>query len=807
MTREMELDFVFMRVRGFLDKSGFLSAGVHVDKRIEENGIFIRIPSQLLLSIDWKIGSSSNINNTNVTWSPGLPPIKKEIAVENDGTLEASIDAPVSASAAENEGATFTNDSIKIPDLENSSEVLKDGAVDKGHIYHVDPVDWSLLNKKRMRLILKKVSIGNESQLVHSSNDKLSSKEVQNPCKTELEDNSNRNDDDHSIRLTVNERKDEMSNGDDHGSQTDHEADNSDYGSSDDSDEFIPSKECKAKKKGSKRKIKKPTNQVTTCHSCQITFDSNSLYQRHYYFVHNKKRNLKVPKAGELFNKIIFDATQPEEMERNQEHWDDFHKSENLIKNETDSITPQCPNCNFLFPDQKTFLRHYIKCHTALEYNTKTPKCPRCIKCRIRFSSRSEYHLHYRNHHRSYTSVTADNISKDFPCPHCPYTTISTKYLKMHLLCHKKKAFSCPKCLKNFRRKEYVRLHVKRVHTEKQLKVKQPMIEEEIDGKKVGRKKTTNRKLPEVRTCHSCKITFNSNRNYQRHYYFFHKNKQKEVKPLASENGKEDAEKCTVKVDREDSRELAAEGGTDSVARHCPKCDFLLPNEKSYLRHYSRCQTVPKYQNPTPRCIRCRIRFSNRSDYHRHYRLHHYKKYVGEIDQSVVCEFCGDKFTQLTLDRHLKAVHKDGLKVFPCSECPFKSHSKSLTADHFTQKHTNEEFPCPQCPHRAASKNCLRKHLICHKDRTFPCPVCQKKFPRKEALKTHVKGVHTDERPDVCEVCNKRFHSPHMLKRHFIGVHSGQRFACPHCSASYSQRADLKRHIDKTHTASATLNT
>ena len=140
---------------------------------------------------------------------------------------------------------------------------------------------------------------------------------------------------------------------------------------------------------------------------------------------------------------------------------------------------------------------------------------------------------------------------------------------------------------------------------------------------------------------------------------------------------------------------------------------------------------------------------------------------------------------------------------FRCSECGRDCTTRQGLTRHMLT-HTGEKpFRCDVCERGFVQASDLTRHMRTHTgEKPYSCDVCGKAFNRQPHLSRHAR-THTDVRPYVCETCEKAFKFKRHLSDH-ARTHTGQKFLCPDCEASYTQRNSLNKHIQKHHSA---LNT
>ena len=107
--------------------------------------------------------------------------------------------------------------------------------------------------------------------------------------------------------------------------------------------------------------------------------------------------------------------------------------------------------------------------------------------------------------------------------------------------------------------------------------------------------------------------------------------------------------------------------------------------------------------------------------------------------------------------------------------------------------------PAPAPPPRTVHRAPMRK---------FKCDDCGKLWPSEHALTTH-RYTHTRERPYACSAtgCSESFSQICNLKSHVRSKHEKDtpKFKCHVCNKYYSSTPNLKKHLEKTHSAVATV--
>ena len=109
---------------------------------------------------------------------------------------------------------------------------------------------------------------------------------------------------------------------------------------------------------------------------------------------------------------------------------------------------------------------------------------------------------------------------------------------------------------------------------------------------------------------------------------------------------------------------------------------------------------------------------------------------------------------------------------------------------------------CELCGKTLNSKASLDYHLKRHRDPAkHYCPFCQH-FISKEKIASHdlVKCAQTAglEKKYECRACGKRFKGLASLQLH-RAIHEEKKFSCQFCERSFTQKGNMRTHIQKKH--------
>ncbi|CAC5413538.1 KRAB [Mytilus coruscus] len=197
----------------------------------------------------------------------------------------------------------------------------------------------------------------------------------------------------------------------------------------------------------------------------------------------------------------------------------------------------------------------------------------------------------------------------------------------------------------------------------------------------------------------------------------------------------------------------------------CPLCLKKFLYELNLKRHIS---LHSKFDTGPFECKICKATFKRKDTYSYHVRDHEYGK-------QFLCHACGKQFSVLqNLVSHAAThdrIHGIKKKSFKCEKCDKTYANRNGLNVHTLYKHTDKKLKCRYCSKIMAIPNTLKRHELRHTGvKKFECEYCGKKFYTKDLLKTHI-VVHTKERPFKCQICDKRFSQYGALSRHKKTMH------------------------------------
>uniref|UniRef100_A0A182PN80 Transcription factor grauzone n=1 Tax=Anopheles epiroticus TaxID=199890 RepID=A0A182PN80_9DIPT len=175
------------------------------------------------------------------------------------------------------------------------------------------------------------------------------------------------------------------------------------------------------------------------------------------------------------------------------------------------------------------------------------------------------------------------------------------------------------------------------------------------------------------------------------------------------------------------------------LSEKCPICEKVVSSKYALKAHVSHMHGSDSNQI----CDVCGKEFRTKQAMERHINEH-----MGvEVVQKVQCHVCQRWFHgKYNLRKHIRFMHIEGGKVFPCDLCSHESPNSRALLDHKKRVHVVERFECELCGKRFKRKLYLREHIASHTGQPlYECGICDAKFNSNANCYNHRKSKHPEE--------------------------------------------------------------
>ena len=199
-----------------------------------------------------------------------------------------------------------------------------------------------------------------------------------------------------------------------------------------------------------------------------------------------------------------------------------------------------------------------------------------------------------------------------------------------------------------------------------------------------------------------------------------------------------------------DGKHAQRKPATGIEERTCSTCSKVCRSVAALKDH---CST--QHEGEGLQCEQCDYRSSSRRALSSHITLHN--------EHEMLCGVCGETCSsEWLLKTHKKEKHQSRRgEVRNCGQCGQLFRDSKALKGHLKVVHVEEEkkFPCSFCSHKARSKHQLLVHESLHLPATLPCPNCGSLHHTQHYLDRHIRTVHGGEGGKVhqCGQCGKGF--------------------------------------------------
>jgi len=166
------------------------------------------------------------------------------------------------------------------------------------------------------------------------------------------------------------------------------------------------------------------------------------------------------------------------------------------------------------------------------------------------------------------------------------------------------------------------------------------------------------------------------------------------------------------------------------------------------------------------------------------------------------CTVCNQSFTRY---QHLvdHSVRHTGSKPHVCEHCGAQFSRPSSLKVHYRLHSGELPYSCEVCGAAFAQSSNLIQHTRSHHthDKPYVCSFCDERFAWTKDRALHEMRRHTHDKPFSCDVCGWQCLTKYDLRNHEKSRHGGERPAklhhCSHCTATFSKKSALVRHVRK----------
>ncbi|XP_044758662.1 zinc finger protein 26-like [Coccinella septempunctata] len=539
----------------------------------------------------------------------------------------------------------------------------------------------------------------------------------------------------------------------------------------------------------------------------------------------------------------------------------------NHMNKHTKEVKHQCSFCEF-----NTLWEGYLKMHIRRKHSDQSmdsgsAKEYPCQYCDYKAATPSTLKLHTNKHTRE----------QEHQCPYCPYKTVWTTYIKLHIqnkhfkgeksppskehpcsFCDYKaknstllrqhmnkhtreKVHQCPHCPFNTLWVTYMKLHIKRKHTENN--ESESTEKKDFQCQYCTYKAISLSHLKIHENKHTKAIEYKCNQcDFKTTWYGYLKFHIKRKHSAKSDVKEEEAKStfpcsfCPYKAINLSTLKVHQNKHTRENIYNCPHCEFKT-TWRAYIKSHIQRHNADNFKTRKQGvaavksfpCQYCSYVATQMGSLKLHVNSKHTRENMHKCPE---CDYECAVYGNLKM--HVRRKH--GLKPdengkYHCKECDFVSETASEIKIHLNEKHDlkievddikkedEKVYSCQYCSYTTLYQQVMKKHINKHtRQNVIKCPHCPYSTVWNHYMKVHIKrhnepktltGRQRSTKPNTdqsrlfpCQYCDHRSLSFSSLRDHINSVHTREIIhKCPYCDHKCTLKGNLKGHIRRKHPA------
>jgi hypothetical protein len=154
------------------------------------------------------------------------------------------------------------------------------------------------------------------------------------------------------------------------------------------------------------------------------------------------------------------------------------------------------------------------------------------------------------------------------------------------------------------------------------------------------------------------------------------------------------------------------------------------------------------------------------------------------------CPHCGMQIKSVNMKRHIEGYHFGGASLM-CQFCDKEFSTTGKVQPHMWPM-PDVHFKCPvsTCLKTLRSKPLLMRHMKVKHSGPLTCDICSKTYTNRNNMKAHMNVTHMmsdNYTPSICYLCGKKYANDRSMKEHIKFIH-GEKRPCEICGEQFTKK-------------------